>query len=117
VGEVEVKPDGGDDGRIGGEREDPHLATTRRAQERKQLVDPPDEDGPAGARWREAPGGDDSVGSALVALFLFSLSSEVGREGVTFDGLLELVAEDLSEVLHGAGDELVRLVVEATASH
>ena len=49
VGKVEVEEDGTDDGRIGEEREDPHLAAARRAQEGKHLVDAREEDGPADA--------------------------------------------------------------------
>jgi hypothetical protein len=34
VGQIEVHEDGADDGRIGEEGEDPHLAATGRAQQR-----------------------------------------------------------------------------------
>ena len=44
-----MQEDGFDDGGIGEEGEDPHLAATRRAQERKHLVDAREEDGPADA--------------------------------------------------------------------
>jgi hypothetical protein len=40
VREVEVEEDGGDDGRIGQEREDPHLAATGGAEQRQHIVDP-----------------------------------------------------------------------------
>ena len=50
VGKVEVQEDGADDRGLGEEREDPHLAATGRAEERKHLVDAREEDGPADAR-------------------------------------------------------------------
>jgi hypothetical protein len=47
VGEVEVEEDGGDDGRIGEEREDPRFAATGGTEQRQHVVDAREEDGPA----------------------------------------------------------------------
>ena len=52
VGEVEVEEDGGDDGRISEEREDPHLTTTGRTEQRQHVVDASEQDGPADLRGR-----------------------------------------------------------------
>jgi hypothetical protein len=57
VGEVEVEEDGGDDGRIGQEREDPHLAATRGTEQRQHVVDPSEQDGPADSRRGGRSGG------------------------------------------------------------
>jgi hypothetical protein len=46
VREVEVQEDGRDDGRIGQEREDPHLGAADGTQERQQVVDACEQDGP-----------------------------------------------------------------------
>ena len=50
VGKVEVNEDGGDDGWVGEEGEDPHGAAASRAEERQDLVDTGEEHGPADAR-------------------------------------------------------------------
>ena len=49
VGEVEVQEDGGENGRVSEKREDSHLAATGWAEQRKHLVDPREEYGPADA--------------------------------------------------------------------
>ncbi len=57
VRDVEVEEDGGDDGRIGEEREDPHLTATGRTEERQHVVDASEQDGPADPRGRGWGGG------------------------------------------------------------
>lgn len=47
VGEIEVEEDGGDDGRIGEEGEDPHLAGAGGTEQRQLVVDAREQDGPA----------------------------------------------------------------------
>ena len=49
---VEAEEDGGDDGRIGEEREDPHLTATGRTEQRQHVVDASEQDGPADLRGR-----------------------------------------------------------------
>ena len=50
VREVEVEEDGGDDGRTGEEREDPHLAATCGTEQRQHVVDAREQDGPSDPR-------------------------------------------------------------------
>jgi len=50
-----MEKDGGDDGRVGEEGEDGHLATTSGAEEGKHLVDPGEEHGPADPSGAGAP--------------------------------------------------------------
>jgi hypothetical protein len=57
VGEVEMEEDGGDDRRVGEEGEDGHLAAASGAEQRKDLVDAREEDGPADPRGAGAPSG------------------------------------------------------------
>ena len=57
VREVEVEEDGGDDGRIGEEREDPHLTATGGTEQRQHVVDASEQDGPADPRGRGWGGG------------------------------------------------------------
>ena len=69
VGEVEVEEDGGDDGRIGEEREDPHLTATGGTEQRQHVVDASEQDGPADLRGRGRSGGglDGVLGTTLRA--------------------------------------------------
>ena len=53
----EVEEDGGDDGRIGKEREDPHLGAAGGTEERQHVVDASEQDGPADPRGRDRSGG------------------------------------------------------------
>ena len=46
VRDVEVEEDGGDDGWIGEEREDPHLTATGGTEQRQHVVDASEQDGP-----------------------------------------------------------------------
>ena len=50
VGQVEVEEDGGDDRRVREEREDPQLAAAGGAEQRQNLEDTGEEDGPSDAR-------------------------------------------------------------------
>ncbi len=50
VGQLEVEEDGGDDGRVGEEGEDAHGSAAGGAEEREDLVDAGEEDGPPDAR-------------------------------------------------------------------
>jgi hypothetical protein len=49
-GEVEVEEDDGNDGRIGEEREDLHLAATGGTEQRQHVVDASEQDGPSDPR-------------------------------------------------------------------
>ena len=62
VGEVEVEEDGGDDGRIGEEREDPHLSAAGGTEQRQHIVDASEQDGPADPRGRGRRGGGSADG-------------------------------------------------------
>jgi hypothetical protein len=56
VGEIEVEEDGGDDGRIGKERDDPHLSAAGGTEQRQHVVDAREQDGPANSRERGPSG-------------------------------------------------------------
>ena len=56
MGEVQVEEDGGDDGRVGEEREEAHWATAGGAEQGQDLIDAGEEDGPADARGARGPG-------------------------------------------------------------
>ena len=50
-----MEEDGGDDGRVGEEGEDGHLATARGAEQRQDFIDPGEEHRPADPRRAGAP--------------------------------------------------------------
>jgi len=56
VREIEVQEDSRDDGWIGEECEDPHLATAGRTEKRQYAIDPCEEYGPANAGRVGRPG-------------------------------------------------------------
>ena len=74
--EVEVEEDGGDDGRIGEEREDSHLATAGGTEQRQHVVDPREQDGPADSRGRGWSGG--GFGRGDIAFGCWCLRYELG---------------------------------------
>jgi hypothetical protein len=59
VGQFEVEEDRGDDGWVCEKRENPHLATTSRAEQWEYFVDACEEDGPTDASCVRRPGGLD----------------------------------------------------------
>ena len=77
--ELEVLQDGDDDGRIGEEGEDPHGATTRGAEQRQDLVDASEQQGPTDA------------------------SGVCGASRLRIDGALRAWARDLSAGRFGFG--------------
>jgi len=88
VRQLEVEEDGQNDGRIGEEGEDPHLAPTNGTEQRQHLVDPGDELGPTDARGGGRAGGGyrlrgqgSGVGGWRVALGLQGSGPAEGDDG------------------------------------
>lgn len=91
VGQIEVNEDGAEDRRIGEEGEDPHLATTVRAQQGEHLVNPSEKlrpaapsgsgcgrGGPVDAGLRGLRGRDVLIGNWVIAGLTFAQGDHVG---------------------------------------
>ena len=133
MGQFQVKEDRPDDGRVGEKREDLHLAATRGAEQREDLVDACKEHGPPDAglahgcfarlapalgRQRSAPGG--VVGVALGRIDVLQLMErdpaapldfETAREVAIRGGLKAVIAGEINAL--GSGFMLTTRIVVA----
>ena len=86
-----MEEDGGDDGRIGEEGEDPHLVAAGGTEQRQHVVDPREQDGPADSgrggaltrRWTEPTRRTDYAAGCR----LTDKDDTMNRPGITGDRL------------------------------